>query len=175
LRWYLRWPSVCLLDTVNPLAILGSSIQNYLRKAEPVIKRLFTELQMLLAKNNLNQQLITPVTGLWFWGGGYLTSIKICSYDAVVGENVIALGLSKLYNIAYYQTVSEVTKTQNMLWVIEDYHKVKEELTAFLKKIKEDDCLVIYTENAQCRIYQSEHFLGKIKKYFKRFRSLVTH
>lgn len=67
--WFLKSKQPILLKTSPPEMMLGVSIHDYLTEAEPWLRRLFTEIQMLLVNEK-------PVTGLWLWGGGALTDAK---------------------------------------------------------------------------------------------------
>lgn len=68
--WFLKSKHPILLNTPPPETIVGASIHDYLTEAEPWLRRLFTEIQMLLVNEN-------AVTGLWLWGGGVLADAKL--------------------------------------------------------------------------------------------------
>ena len=68
--WFLKSKQPILLNTPSPETVLNESIHDYLREAEPWVRRLFTEIQMLLVNEK-------PVTGLWLWGGGTLADAKL--------------------------------------------------------------------------------------------------
>ncbi|MSP53116.1 MAG: hypothetical protein EXR81_02545 [Gammaproteobacteria bacterium] len=72
--WFLKLKQAILLKTPHPDTMQGASIRDYLIEAEPWVRRLFTEIQMLLPSITHKKIGERPVTGLWLWGGGELCS-----------------------------------------------------------------------------------------------------
>jgi hypothetical protein len=74
--WFLKLKTPISLNTPPPHTMLGCSIRDYLTEAEPWVRRLFTEIQMLLAPVATKKIGERLVTGLWLWGGGELPATK---------------------------------------------------------------------------------------------------
>jgi hypothetical protein len=72
--WFMKLKHPVLLKTAHPNTMQGASIRDYLIEADPWVRRLFTEIQMLLASNTNAKIGERPVNGLWIWGGGALCS-----------------------------------------------------------------------------------------------------
>jgi hypothetical protein len=97
-RWYLKLPETVNIATPAPETMMGATIRDYLTEVDVSWRRLFTEVQMVLQKCEVNQLLKRPITGLWFWGEGELPEPPKLPWKAIATDDLVATGLAKLSN-----------------------------------------------------------------------------
>jgi len=101
-RWYVRCPSPQRLVTCAPPAGTHPLIESVMPAGpdSPAWQRLMTELQMLLHSADVNQRREAngrlPVTGVWFWGGGTVSTIDDPPYRSVYSDDALVRGLGRL-------------------------------------------------------------------------------
>lgn len=103
-RWYLQLTEMPCIQSIDPNAIIGKDITNFLSqkigtaKAKVDWQRLQTEIQMAL--HQLSD--ISSVNALWFWGAGekLISSSKTKNIEIYVDENdAVTLGIAKHFRI----------------------------------------------------------------------------
>lgn len=132
-RWYLELPaplSILTLPLSTGLA-MGAPPWSPTGPDAPRLKRLLTEIQMLLHEHPINQtrerlgQL--PVNSLWLWGEGPLPDGWQRSFAAIVGSAPLAQGLARAVGLPVLSTWDECLLDGHsdggsgaLLWLIED-------------------------------------------------------
>lgn len=135
-RWYLELPaplSVLTLPLSAGLA-MGAPPWSPTGPDAPRLKRLLTEIQMLLHEHPVNQarerlgQL--PVNSLWLWGEGPLPSHWQRPFAAIVGSAPLAQGLARAAGLQVLSTWDAHLPAGTadggsgaLLWVIEDLQR----------------------------------------------------
>lgn len=103
-RWYLHQADEPGLRTYDLAQVRGHAIGDYLPKGLDGKQwhRLMNEVQMVLHTCAVNQQRIaagqTPVSSLWFWGGGKAPEIKQGRWHSLCGDEPLSQGLAMLSN-----------------------------------------------------------------------------
>lgn len=107
LRWYLKLAAEPGLVTAPPQDFIGKPLRTYLTAGEQqqYWRKLFTELQLLLACHPVNQQRLAQgkplINGLWFWGEGRLPiQSPVVSWNKVFTDDPLSKGL------AYWQQLA---------------------------------------------------------------------
>ena len=132
-RWYLELPAPLSILTL-PLSVgldMGAQPWSPTGPDAPRLKRLLTEIQMLLHEHPVNQarerlgQL--PVNSLWLWGEGPLPSHWQRPFAAIVGRAPLAQGLARAVGLPLLSTWDEPPLDGHsdggsgaLLWVIEE-------------------------------------------------------
>jgi hypothetical protein len=132
-RWYLELPAPLSILTL-PLSVglaMGAPPWSPAGPDAPWLKRLLTEIQMLLHEHPVNQarerlgQL--PVNSLWLWGEGPLPNHWQQPFAAIVGSAPLAQGLARAAGLPVLSTWDERLLDRcpdggsgALLWVIED-------------------------------------------------------
>jgi len=98
-RWYVRCPSPQRLVTSPPPTGAHPLNESVMPAGadSAAWQRLMTELQMLLHSADVNSRREAdgrlPVTGVWFWGGGSVSTIGEPPYGCVYSDDALVRGL----------------------------------------------------------------------------------
>jgi len=100
-RWYLRLENPPAIQTTPPMLIRGENIHAHMPRGKSARfwRKLLNEIQMLLHASRVNEQRLaaglTPVSSLWFWGGGVLPEATKTSWDIIAADEALGKGLAR--------------------------------------------------------------------------------
>jgi hypothetical protein len=106
-RWYLKVPQAPKIRTLTLKQAMGRDINLLLPEGEERLRwhRIFNEVQMLLHAHPVNtareDRGVAVVNSLWFWGGGTLPVVVSSIFDAMLGDDPLAVGLARLAGINF--------------------------------------------------------------------------
>jgi hypothetical protein len=101
--WLLQWPRLAPVRTVCPAAAAANDLELAMPQGEAgaMLKRLMTELQMLVHEHAVNQQRarqgLPEVNAFWLWGNGQLVPTAARPLPIAFGSNDYLLGLYRYY------------------------------------------------------------------------------
>ena len=171
-RWYiLLAPGVNAEELLPaPRSLLGENIAAAVSKLGKFWQQSFTEAQMLLHADPIRQQHqssgIPPLSGLWFWGGGYLDSslAGLGSEVECFGSSSLLQGLAQTTGAKWQQSVAPGSANRQVIhWCAEQSGTAIEQLQE-LEKFIFQPLLKALTTGATLHLHSSDAGCWKIKK-----------
>ncbi|VAX10110.1 hypothetical protein MNBD_GAMMA26-1291 [hydrothermal vent metagenome] len=178
-RWYLRLPAAPAITTRSLIDAIGRNIEQFMPAGAEASKwrSALNEVQMLFHSADVNRQRelehLLPVNSVWFSGGGRLPEVPGNTFDRVLSDTPLALGLARLAEITsaplsldtllevrsgeqvvvYHQILRSVLDADPQGWVdaVERFAAWGETMQKMLQK-KQIDVLRLYPCDG--RVYQ---------------------
>jgi len=176
-RWYLQLPTTPLLKTTPLADVVGRNIDRYLPSGEEANtwRSALNEVQMLFHSATANTQReaahLLPVNGIWLSGGGCLPEVQKCDFTAVMADDVLSRGFSRLcevgchalsldaltqehadgsYLVVYHSLLRTVLAADPQGWAdtLEGFERWAEALQQMLQK-KQVERVTLYPCNGQ--------------------------
>lgn len=149
-RWYLKTHKPFALTTTPIDAVAGQDLRPCMPGGDDRIHfiQLMNDIQMVLHKAAVNQKReraqLLPVNSVWLWGYGELPKTIDRNWSFVIGDGVLAQGLSMVSSIPFkalpagYTEIDGISSDDNGLIVIHalqkfcDYHDLEGWLEALI-------------------------------------------
>jgi len=125
-RWHLRLSAATPLPALAaPERALGESLGEHLPGGPEgkFWRVLFTDLQILLHKHPVNQaraaRRLSPVTGIWMWGGGRLPAPNATSLAGVVSDDTLLRALAARAGVPWQARGAEAAAAAGAGWLVD--------------------------------------------------------